>query len=74
MKEFYAHSLEGKPVDDWQGLEEHLTPPQSSPCQGEVGGVAAKKFGDEFGSGEWAYLAGLPLAMKLHRKALKHVS
>ena len=59
MIKFYAHSIEGKPKEEWQGLEEHLTPPQSSPCQGEGGGVAAKKFGDEFGSGEWAYLAGL---------------
>lgn len=49
MKEFYAHSVEGKPESEWQGLEEHLR------------NVAelAKKFGDEFGSGEWAYLAGL---------------
>lgn len=48
MKTFYAHSIEGKPVDDWQGLGEHLL------------NVAelARKFGDEFGSGEWAYLAG----------------
>lgn len=49
MKEFYAHSVEGKPVDKWHLLEEHLL------------NVAelAKKFGDEFGSGDWAYLAGL---------------
>jgi len=49
MQKFYAHSVEGKPVEEWQGLEEHLL------------NVAelAKKFGDEFGSGEWAYLAGL---------------
>ena len=24
MKEFYAHSVEGKPESEWQGLEEHL--------------------------------------------------
>ncbi len=49
MKEFFAHSVEGKPTSEWQGLEEHLL------------NVAelAKKFGDEFGSGDWAYLAGL---------------
>ena len=49
MKEFFAHSVEGKPESEWQGLEEHLR------------NVAelAKKFGDEFGSGDWAYLAGL---------------
>ncbi|MBI1811671.1 MAG: CRISPR-associated helicase Cas3' [Nitrospirae bacterium] len=47
--EFYAHSIKGKPTREWQGLGEHLL------------NVAelAKKFGDEFGSGDWAYLAGL---------------
>lgn len=52
MKEFYAHSVDGKPKSEWQGLEEHRL------------NVAelAKKFGDEFGSGEWAYLAGLRFA------------
>ncbi|MBI5206119.1 MAG: hypothetical protein HZA11_14490 [Nitrospirae bacterium] len=49
MKQFFAHSVEGKAQSKWQGLGEHLL------------NVAelAKKFGDEFGSGEWAYLAGL---------------
>ncbi len=48
-KKFYAHSVEGKPINEWQRLEEHLK------------GTAelAKSFADEFGSGEWAYLAGL---------------
>ena len=47
--EFYAHSIEGQPVHKWHMLEEHLR------------SVAklAKSFADEFGSGEWAYLAGL---------------
>lgn len=49
MKDFFAHSVEGKPKGEWQGLEEHLL------------NVAelAKKFGDEFGSGDWAYHVGL---------------
>lgn len=49
MQEFYAHSVEGKPLDEWHTLEEHLK------------GTAelSAKFADEFGSGEWAYLAGL---------------
>jgi len=49
VKLYYAHSNEGKPVDEWHLLEEHLK------------GTAelAKSFADEFGSGEWAYLAGL---------------
>jgi CRISPR-associated endonuclease/helicase Cas3 len=47
--EFYAHSIEGKPVDEWHWLEEHLK------------GTAklAKEFASEFGCGEWGYLAGL---------------
>jgi len=49
MKEFYAHSIEGKPVDEWQGLEEHLK---------ETAEKAAQ-FAAEFGCGEWEYLAGL---------------
>ncbi len=49
MKRFYAHSNEGKPVDEWHLLDEHLK------------GTAelAKSFADAFGSGEWGYLAGL---------------
>ncbi|MBI5027019.1 MAG: hypothetical protein HZC12_09910 [Nitrospirae bacterium] len=45
----YAHSVEGKPLDEWHSLEEHLK------------GTAelSAKFADEFGSGDWAYLAGL---------------
>ncbi len=46
---FYAHSAEGKPKSEWHSLEEHLK------------GTAelAKSFADKFGSGYWAYLAGL---------------
>ncbi len=49
MKEFYAHSLEGKPPEEWHPLEEHLK------------GTAdlAASFAAEFGCGEWGYLAGL---------------
>jgi len=49
MKLYYAHSKEGKPIDEWHLLEEHLK------------GTAelAKSFAGEFGSGEWGYLAGL---------------
>ncbi len=47
--EFYAHSVERKPIEEWHRLEEHLL------------NVAelAKKFANEFNSGDWAYLAGL---------------
>jgi CRISPR-associated endonuclease/helicase Cas3 len=46
---YYAHSLPGRPQEDWQLLEDHLK------------NVAelAKGFAEEFGAGEWGYLAGL---------------
>lgn len=49
MTEFYAHSVEGKPKSEWQGLEGHLV------------GTAelAAQFAAEFGCGEWGYLVGL---------------
>ena len=49
MDKFYAHSIEGRPLDEWHLLEEHLN------------GTAdlAKSFADEFNCGEWGYLAGL---------------
>ena len=46
---FYAHSIKGKPVEEWHLLEDHLFRTAE----------LARKFGDEFGSGDWAYLAGL---------------
>lgn len=49
LKEFYAHSLENKPYQEWHRLEEHLSATAN----------LASKYADEFGSGRWAYLAGL---------------
>jgi len=48
-KQFYAHSKEGKPPSEWQPLDQHLK------------NVAelARKFADDFGAGDWGYLAGL---------------
>jgi CRISPR-associated endonuclease/helicase Cas3 len=46
---FYAHSLEGRPVEEWQPLEEHLE---------NVAKLAAQ-FAKPFGGDEWARLAGL---------------
>ncbi|MFW6148083.1 MAG: CRISPR-associated helicase Cas3', partial [Thermodesulfobacteriota bacterium] len=48
-REYYAHTLEGRPPSEWQPLEEHLK------------NVAelARRFAEDFGSGDWAYLAGL---------------
>ena len=48
-KEYYAHSLEGKPPEEWQGLSEHLRNVAEK----------AKGFAEPIGAGEWAYLAGL---------------
>ena len=46
---YYAHSLPGRPQEEWQLLEDHLK------------NVAemARGFAEEFGAGEWGYLAGL---------------
>jgi CRISPR-associated endonuclease/helicase Cas3 len=48
-KKYYAHSLEGKPPEEWQPLEEHLR------------NVAklARSFADSFGAGDMAFVAGL---------------
>jgi len=48
-KAFYAHSVKGKPTHEWQPLDEHLA---------NVADLA-RKFAEEFGAGEWAYLAEL---------------
>jgi CRISPR-associated endonuclease/helicase Cas3 len=49
VKEYYAHSLEGKPSEEWHRLEEHLK------------GTAelAAQFAAEFGCGEWWYVMWL---------------
>jgi CRISPR-associated endonuclease/helicase Cas3 len=48
-KKYYAHSLEGKPPEDWHRLEDHL----------KAIAEMARRFADDFGAGEWGYLAGL---------------
>ncbi|MCL6473334.1 MAG: CRISPR-associated helicase Cas3' [Firmicutes bacterium] len=48
-KEFYAHSLEGTSYQNWHLLEDHLRATAN----------LARQFADEFGSGQWAYVAGL---------------
>jgi CRISPR-associated endonuclease/helicase Cas3 len=47
-RKFYAHSLPGRPVEEWQPLEEHLK---------NVAEMAAK-FARPFGGDDWALLAG----------------
>ena len=46
---YYAHSLKGRPREEWQRLDEHLR------------NVAelARQFAEPFGSGDFAYVAGL---------------
>lgn len=48
-KKLYAHSLKNRPLDDWQLLDSHLF---------RVAGMAAG-FAESFGSGAWAWNAGL---------------
>lgn len=48
MSQFYAHSLPGKPKDEWQPLDEHL----------RAVAEKAREFASVFGSGDWAYNAG----------------
>jgi CRISPR-associated endonuclease/helicase Cas3 len=47
--EFYAHSKEGKPPEDWHQLNDHLNK------MAEI----ARSFAKKFNAGDWAYLAGL---------------
>ena len=49
MAKFYAHTKEGRPPEEWQPLEDHLR------CVAKL----ARSFADEFGAGDWGYLAGL---------------
>ena len=46
---FYAHTINNEPPDRWQTLEDHL----------ERVAELARSFTDEFGAGDWGYLAGL---------------
>ena len=47
--EFYAHSRDGKPRKDWHRLEDHL----------KAVAEMARIFANDFGAGDWEYLAGL---------------
>ncbi len=48
-KQFYAHSLEDKPQEKWQLLEDHL----------EAVAKMSADFARPFGGESWARLAGL---------------
>ena len=49
MRRHFAHSLPGRPSEDWEPLEDHLH---------AVADLAAK-FADKFGAAEWGRAAGL---------------
>ena len=46
---YYAHTKDNEPPDRWQPLEDHL----------KRVAELARSFADEFGAGDWGYLAGL---------------
>ena len=46
---YFAHSVEGKPVEEWHFLDKHL----------KATAELAANFAAEFGCGEWGRLAGL---------------
>jgi len=48
-KEYYAHSLKGKPHKEWQKLKDHLK---------NVAKLASN-FAEPFGGSDWAYITGL---------------
>jgi CRISPR-associated endonuclease/helicase Cas3 len=48
-KEYYAHSREGEPLENWHRLEDHL----------KSAAELARKFAADFNAGDWGYLAGL---------------
>jgi len=47
--QFYAHSKEGRPPEEWHCLEDHL----------KSVAELARQFASDFGAGDWGYLVGL---------------
>lgn len=48
-QKYYAHTLEGRPPEEWQLLEDHLKNVAEN----------ARLFAEAFDAGDWGYLAGL---------------
>ena len=46
-KEYYAHSVEGRPIGEWHGLHDHLLNVAS----------LARQFAEVFNVDDWAYVA-----------------
>ncbi len=57
----YAHSLAGRPLEEWHRLEDHLRDT----------GAAAARFAQAWGAEEWARLAGLWHDLGKHSKAFQ---
>lgn len=49
MSRYFAHSLPGRPIEEWEPLEDHL----------QAVSDLAGKFADKFGAAEWGRVAGL---------------
>ena len=61
--EFYAHSREGKPPEEWHRLEDHL----------KKVAEMAREFADDFSAGNWGYVVELTHRSELRRKGFKYV-
>jgi len=59
-KEYYAHSREGKPLEDWHRVEDHLKKVSEM----------ARGFASGFNAGDWGYLAGLTYKSGIERNRL----
>jgi len=46
--QFYAHSKEGRPPEEWHCLKDHL----------KSVAELARQFASDFGAGDWGHLAG----------------
>lgn len=49
VDKYYVHSKEGKPIEEWHRLKDHL----------KAVAEMARTFADDFNAGDWGYLAGL---------------
>ena len=58
--EFYAHSRDGKPREEWHRLEDHLT---------RVAEIA-RNFADDMQAGDWGYPTGLYHGLGVKRRVI----
>ncbi|HNO80516.1 MAG TPA: CRISPR-associated helicase Cas3' [Phycisphaerae bacterium] len=55
MKAYYAHSLEGRPSEEWERVETHL----NLVADGDASFPGASGFAGAFGASDWGHLLGL---------------